>query len=262
MTDRIDAARRVARAIRGDVDPADVASLLADDAALRTVRGSVSGRTQLLAELARPETIATYASVTWSDPVVVDDGVVKVAGHSPPGARIAHTNLYCVFDADDRITELKVQIVGAAPPAPTPLVLTDEMKAHIDSAYANGTPMLVAYIDADGAPRMTLRGTAQAYGDQAIALWSRTADGGIVRGVVRNPNVSAFYRDAKAGVTLNLVGRGRVEHDPEARRQIFDKSPEIEQLMDPMREGAAIVVDLDRIEGTVSTGRVVMRRDA
>ena len=151
----------------------------------------------------------------------------------------------------------------AQPPAPlTEMKLTDEIKKAVNESFTSGKPMLVAYVDADGQPQLSLRGTAQVLNDKQLALWSRSATGGLPTSVADRPRLSAFYRDPAKRVTYQFHGLARVETDEAVRRQVFDNSPEVEKNFDPELKGAAIVVDVTRVEGRDQRGPFVMSATA
>jgi hypothetical protein len=77
-----------------------------------------------------------------------------------------------------------------------------------------------------------------------------------------NPNLAFYLRDKAGNVTYMMYGRARVDDDPAVRDTVFTNSPEHEQDFDFSRQGVAIVVDLDRVEGTGPSGRIAMARDA
>ena len=62
-------------------------------------------------------------------------------------------------------------------------------------------------------------------------------------------HLSCFYRDAKSRVAYELTGRARSLDDPDDRRRVFRQSPRVEQNLDPMIRGIAVVVDLDAVAG-------------
>jgi hypothetical protein len=57
-----------------------------------------------------------------------------------------------------------------------------------------------------------------------------------------------------------LQGTARVDADPAIRKQIFDESPEVEQNHESWEAGAAVIIDLDQVDGGTPDGRVKMRR--
>jgi hypothetical protein len=51
-----------------------------------------------------------------------------------------------------------------------------------------------------------------------------------------------------------------VETDPAIRRRVFDLLPEVERNHDPDCTGAALIVDVDRLDGSTFWGRIKMAR--
>jgi hypothetical protein len=140
------------------------------------------------------------------------------------------------------------------------LVLTDDIKSDVNGALANGTPVVVAYVDADGAPHLSFRGSAQAYGDDRLAIWVRDPEGGLLQAIVTNPRIALLYRDPATRRSYRFAGRAHVVTDPAAADTIYSNSPEIERSRDPERQGKAVLVDLDSVEGMGAQGRFRMER--
>jgi hypothetical protein len=144
----------------------------------------------------------------------------------------------------------------------TPLALTDEIKTLVNDALANGTPLLLAAVGPDNAPILSFRGSLQAYSDDQFGLWVRNAEGGTIDAIRANPRVALMYRSATTPV-LQFHGRARVTTDETERARVFESAPERERNADPERKGAAVIVDLDRIEGVLKVGpdgRVFVRQ--
>ena len=81
--------------------------------------------------------------------------------------------------------------------------------------------------------------------------------------MAKNPSLSLLYRDSKLRTTLIIQGRGHVDIDAAVRERVFDLSPEVEQNHDPgMKNGAALIIDVDRIQGGSSRGGIRMERAA
>lgn len=146
-------------------------------------------------------------------------------------------------------------------PTPEPLQLSDEIKGWVNNAYENRTPMVVVYVDTDGQPSMSMRGTVQAWSDTQLALWAR-GTGNIQNNITDRPQMTLWYRDPAARTTLQFRGSARITEDPEHRTQIFDSSPAAEQAADPERKGIAIIVDLERVDGRTPAGPVMLRANA
>jgi len=235
-----------------------VTGVLADDVVVETNFGRAEGIDAALALLAEPRIAGLAAGASWSPPSTDRNRVVVTA--TPPGPA-PFGGLEVVFEfAGPKIVRVEQQTLPAAPPEPAPLRLTDDIKNAVNGALDNGTPMMIAYNDADQRIHLSFRGTIQSYGDDRLALWARDPQGGLPRNIADRPQVTLLYHDPATRASYNFYGRARLEHDPVARTRIFENSPAREQQMDFRRHGAAIVVDLDRVEGRDSRGRFLMVR--
>jgi hypothetical protein len=219
--------------------------------------GSGSGPAAVDAVLEHPRILMFVAHADWSAPAL-DDGLITVTAKAPPTAPVGGFRFRFGLDADGRIARIEQDLLPAAPPVATPLALTDAQVELLAEGLANGTPTIVAYVDADGRPRLSYRATVQAVGRDRLGMWIRDPHGGLVRALPGNPHLSCFYGDRAHGITLQFQGRGRVETDPALVDQIYDRSPKPERDMDWRRGGVAVVVDLDRVEGRDASGRVLM----
>jgi len=133
------------------------------------------------------------------------------------------------------------------------LVLDDEVKAIINGALSERTPMVLASVDAEGRPRLTFRGSVQTFSDDQIGFWARNAEGSTMANIAANPNVSMIMRNPDTRVVLQLIGRARVA-EGEARDRVYANAPEVEQRADAEKKGAGVIVDLDRVEGFLGMG--------
>ncbi len=133
------------------------------------------------------------------------------------------------------------------------LALTDELKALVNNALAQGVPLLLAAVSPDGRPVVSFRGSVQTYSDDQLGLWARNGQGGALDAIRANPNVVLVYRSPTTPV-LQFHGRARVAENDEERSRVFDNAPEREQAADPERKGVAVIVDLDRVEGVLRIG--------
>jgi hypothetical protein len=140
------------------------------------------------------------------------------------------------------------------------LALTDEIRSAVNDALANGTPLVVAYVDADGGPHLSFRGSTQAYGDDQLAIWVRDPEGGLLQAIAGNPRIGLLYRDPVTRRSYRFGGRARVVDDPELSGAIYAASPEAERDRDAQRRGKAVLVDLDLVEGMGGQGRFRMER--
>lgn len=133
------------------------------------------------------------------------------------------------------------------------LVLTDEIKALVNGSLTNGTPMLLAAVSPAGKPVLSFRGSLQTYSDSQLGLWARHSQGGTMEAIAANPNVVLVYRSPTTPV-LQFHGRARIATDEAERKRVFESAPEREQAADPEQNGAAIIIDLDRVEGVLRVG--------
>lgn len=138
-------------------------------------------------------------------------------------------------------------------PSAEPLVLTDEIKDMVNNGLANGTPLLLAAVGVDGKPQISFRGSAQTYGDDAIGLWIRNTSGGTIEAIRANPNVALMYRSPTTPM-LKFEGRARIAGDKAERDRVYEAAPERERQSDPERTGAAVIVELDSVEGVLGFG--------
>ncbi len=146
------------------------------------------------------------------------------------------------------------------PTAPTPITLSDEMREAVNGALANGTPVVVAYVDENGQPNLSYRGSVQVYGDDQLAVWVRNPEGGLQRALRSNPRLSLLFRSTSPRMVLSFQGRGHFESADDVRNKVYENSPEPERNADRERKGLALIVDLDRVTGFGPGGRYQMER--
>ena len=133
------------------------------------------------------------------------------------------------------------------------LVLGDELKGIINGALTEHTPMVLASVDAEGRPRLTFRGSIQSFSDDQVGFWARNPEGGTMDNIAANPHVSMMMRNPETRVMLQLMGRARRVEGAD-REQVYANAPEFEQRADAEKKGAAVIVDLDRVEGFLGMG--------
>jgi hypothetical protein len=243
----------------GDAADAALAAVLSGDVHLVGPLGDGRGPQAVLDGLVvlRP----LFATGTWAEPIA-DGDVVRLTATFPPGGPLGSASLAFEFDAAGSIASLRQTLTPGPPPPPVPVALDNDIGAAIDGALDNGTTVITAYVDADGQPQLSFRGTTQAYGRDGLALWIRDRDGGLLRALPNNPRLTFWYYDPSTRTHYQLQGRGRVDDDEDARRTVFDRSPEREQRLDPERQGVAVIVEIDRVTGRGPNGPVNMQRGA
>jgi hypothetical protein len=245
--------------IKQDEDSAGpVARVLADDVVVQTNFGRAEGVEAAVALLREPRTAGLLAGGRWSQPAA-DGDRVAITVAAPPTAAFGGLELVFEF-AGDKIARVEQQTLPPVPPVPLPLRLDPQIKAAVDGALDNQTPMLIAYVDDEQQIHLSFRGTIQAYSDDQLALWAREPEGGLPRNIRDRPHVTLFYHDPASRTSYTFYGRARPEHDPAARAAIFENSHPREQQADFRRRGVAIVVDLDKVEGRSAGERMLMLR--
>ena len=148
------------------------------------------------------------------------------------------------------------------PPIFTELKLSPALKETVNTALARGRMMSVAYVSPEGRPELSFRGSVQAYSDTALAIWVRNPTGGIVKAVASgNPHITLLYGElgAQSKAFVTFRGRGRVDSSESVRRKVYDDSPEIERDMDKGRNGVALIIELDSVDGFFGGNALKMR---
>jgi Pyridoxamine 5'-phosphate oxidase len=144
----------------------------------------------------------------------------------------------------------------------TELRLTDAMQEAINSAFGTGKPLAIAYVDLQGAPQLSYRGSTQAYGDRALAIWVRNPEGGILPSIARTPAVALIYGDFNPTDRRFMIlrGRARVDGSKAVRKKVYDGAHEFERSQDKDQKGVALIIELDSVEGFFGGVRLNMRR--
>ena len=88
------------------------------------------------------------------------------------------------------------------------------------------------------------------------------AEGGLTKAIQTNPRLSLLYRDSKSRSTVVIQGRGHIATDEETRRRVYEMTPEVEQFHDTQRNGAALIIDVTRLQGGGPKGNFRMQREA
>lgn len=146
------------------------------------------------------------------------------------------------------------------PDSTTPVLIDADLAATIDGAFENKRPITVAYVDHDGQPHLSFRGSTQVHSSDQCAMWIREREGGLVRALPHNPRITMMYRDSSTRTTYLIFGRAWVETDPEISKLVYDKTPKGERDRDPDMAGLAVIIDVDAIQGGTPDARVSMRR--
>ena len=201
-----------------------------------------------------------YQRGAWTEPQAEGDKM-KVVGSFPDlGAAPQAMNLTFSFNGDGKVSHVAQQLVTGGPPEQVDEIPT-YLRGQIDSALFNNTPMVVCYVDENGQPQQSLRGSTLVFSPTQLAIWVRSADGGIVKAMAKNNKLSLLYRDSMSRSTIVVQGTGSIATDEETRRRLYDMTPEVEQLHDPGRKGAALIIDVKRLQGGGPKGNYRLQRD-
>jgi hypothetical protein len=138
--------------------------------------------------------------------------------------------------------------------------LTGDIAVAVDSAAASGHPIVISYIDGDGYPATSFRGSAQVYGPQQLAVWARKPDEGLAKAIVDRPPVSLVYYGPDTPGPRYLAFRGRARVDSSAKDTVYKNMIEGEQRLDPDHNGVAVVIDIELVQGAGPNGRFEQRR--
>ncbi|MBO0838183.1 MAG: pyridoxamine 5'-phosphate oxidase family protein [Actinobacteria bacterium] len=261
MTDRIAAVDAYTSALMqpDEATIRAVASVLADNVIVQTNFGRAEGKEAAVALLNEPRTAGLIAAgAQWTRPTA-DGDRVAVTATLPDTAPFGGLEFAFEFSGDE-IVLVEQQTLPAPPLTPRPLRLTADIKAAVNNALDNQTPMLIAYTDDTQRIHISFRGTIQAYSDDQLALWARDPAGGLPRHIADRPQVTLFYHDPSKRTSYTFYGRARLEHDPASRAAIYENSHPRERQTDFRQQGVAIVVDLDSVEGRDPGGRLLMVR--
>jgi hypothetical protein len=150
----------------------------------------------------------------------------------------------------------------SAPPVLTELKLSEDMKKAVNTAFERMKPIVISYVDENDAPKLSFRGSTQAYSDTALAIWVRMPDGPILDGVKKNPAVALIYGDFRADGRDFMIFRGkaRLDKSEAARKRVYESAHAYERSQDKDRKGNALIIDLDSVEGFFGGALLKMKR--
>jgi hypothetical protein len=139
-----------------------------------------------------------------------------------------------------------------------------EISAHVaqavNGARDRGHPVVLAYINADGYPSVSTRGSTHVHGPRQLAIWGRNPDGGFQKAIPSSPKVGLLAFNMDPFTLLFFNGRARL--DSSQNDAVWEKIPQGEKDLDPERKGGAIIIDLDSMKGLGSDGNFfVMTQD-
>ena len=150
----------------------------------------------------------------------------------------------------------------SAPPILTELRLSEEMQRAVNTAFETLKPIVVSYVDENGAPQLSFRGSTQAYSDTQLAIWVRNPEGRILESIEKNPAIALLYGtfEPTARAFMIFRGRARVDGTDAVRRHVYEHAHAFERDKDKDRKGSALIIDLDSVEGFFGGAQLKMRR--
>ncbi len=123
--------------------------------------------------------------------------------------------------------------------------LPDFIKQGVNNGREDGKSLSVAYVNKNGQPVLSLRGSTQVYSDHQLSIWLRKAEGGMAEALQTHPKIALLYRDHDTRTTYTFEGEGRVV-DGSDRERVWQVTPESERGHDLDRHGAAVIIDVTR----------------
>lgn len=261
MPDKLELAKVYVKAQADGADDsiALLAPHLEDDAHLTMALGPVPGKEAILKQMKNPVTMYNFTVIKWDEPVA-DGDLVRMHGIAPIEATLGGFNLTFTYSPAGKLQTALMQPIPAPPMPVSELKLGPELTQVINDAASKGLTILVAAVDLDMQPRLSLRGSLSVLDNTTIGFWARNVGGSTATSLEAHPKLTLFYRDPPNRQNLTLYGRGRIATDEATRRKVFDQAIPAEQRLDPEMKGGAIVVELDAVEGVGPLGRVNMRR--
>lgn len=195
----------------------------------------------------------------WSAPRLDGDKAKVDATFPGMGAAPGEVHLTFSYNPQGQISVIDQDIVPQ-PAAEQTDRIPDSARGLINGALKNNTPMSVAYVDEDGKPNLSLRGSVQVYSPTQLAIWLRTRTGGLPTALAKNPNVALLYRDSYSRSTLTIQGVGHVETDPEVCARVWNMIQDVEQKHETHESGCALIIDVTKMQGGTPRGGVRMQR--
>ena len=141
--------------------------------------------------------------------------------------------------------------------------ITDDMKALIDNAMADGVTCLLGTATADGHPQISPKGSVLVFDEETLAYWERSHRSSISN-IGSNPHVVVYYRNSTPsdnfprGAVWRFYGTVTIHDSGPVRDQVYDRVIKAEQDKDPDKKGTAVTIQIARI--TDLGGRVLQER--
>ncbi|HVW18891.1 MAG TPA: pyridoxamine 5'-phosphate oxidase family protein [Solirubrobacteraceae bacterium] len=132
---------------------------------------------------------------------------------------------------------------------------THEIDAAIGTAFERGRTVVVGYVDDDGYPTLSFRGSAHVHSPTQLAIWARKRDDGLAVAIARRPKVSVLYHSGGQGPGPRFLSlRGTARLDEAAGEAVYAAIPQREREHDAERAGVAVIVDVRSVRGFGADG--------
>jgi hypothetical protein len=141
--------------------------------------------------------------------------------------------------------------------------LTGDIAETINGAALRGHSLVLGYVDEQGEAAISFRGSTQVHTPTQLAIWARKAEDGLAKAIDTHPRVTLLYycADGAPGPKYLYV-KGIAHVDPSANDAVYDAMIEGERKQDPDRNGVAVVIDVDTVNGFGTEGAFSMQRTA
>ncbi|HEY4095583.1 MAG TPA: pyridoxamine 5'-phosphate oxidase family protein [Baekduia sp.] len=134
--------------------------------------------------------------------------------------------------------------------------LTGDIATAVTGAAERGHTMALGYVDGDGYPVVSFRGSTVVHGPQQLAVWARSTDTGFAAAIADRPEVSLVYYGPGGPGAIFLSFRGRARVDPSADDAVYAAMIEGERGQDPERKGVAVIIDVEGVRGMGAEGPI------
>ncbi len=135
--------------------------------------------------------------------------------------------------------------------------LNDDMRQALETALADGLPVIVATSGAAGMPDLAYKGSVLVWDKDHLAWWER-AHGTTLKNLQENPQVSLLYRNPAKRQAWKYFGAVELLSDGPVREGIMARTPQAELDRDPDRKGIAVLIRVDRV---MQAGQLFQERE-
>ena len=154
--------------------------------------------------------------------------------------------------------------MSADPVTLTELKINDALNRRISEAYVpNDWPIVVAYVDPEGRPGVSYRGSLVVVSESQLGFWARNGEGGTASALGENPNFTALYREpspdhGRSMAVVTFRGKAHIETAGHLRDQVWEMMPQRERESDAEKKGVAVIIDLESVTGFIPGFRLQM----